>query len=377
MANSNSGYVGRFGDTLRRLTALDAQKGAFAPQAIGGADTAGAFSAAPPQAAPQPPAPIQGTQDPVMSPFGAGSAAPQADGAIESSPITFGDLSSTMPKEQKNAIADQIEEKTGDLKGTYQKAAEAEGITPRKRASRGHMAMFLAEIALRAAANRSTSGSYSEALAKGTLQTTARRGAMEADAAERARKESETRRLEGREDTETLRKEGRVDEKDKTTREQKLEDDKRDHEQALELARLQAQLQKRLQEGKGGKITVDDQGNFVLIDEKGDAVTVTREEEEIRGSRGQGTTVKKVRKPVKSAPKTNASGLDKDTIQRMISDRIKQLLGSDRKFKKLPPEEQSRIATEQVMREVNTVEGGRAPAAAPEAKVVDWSTLPK
>lgn len=394
MANGN--YVGRFGDTLRRLTALQAQQGAFSgPQQIGGADTAGAFSVARPgameaPAAPQPPAP---TPEPAApeSGFGAGAAAdtPQpADdsapqgGMDQPAPITWKDVSSAMPAEHKKQIADQIESHVGDLKATYQQVARQNGITPKPRASRMHMAMYLAEIALRAAANRGTSQSDGEALAKGVLQTQDHREAMRLTEEARQRAEAEQRRKEDREDA--IRQEGydRGDTMHARDRQEKLDDDKRNHEQALELERMRLAAEKARARGERVKIVVADDGSYKLIDldNPGRAVPVEEEVTETtpeKGSRGQGTTGGKpvtTKRPVKARPPTNASGLDQDRVQTLISDRIKTLQKEDRTFRKKSPEEQSRIATELVMREVESARGANGDTAS-GGKVIDFNDL--
>jgi hypothetical protein len=366
------GYVGRFGDTLRKLSALDAQRGALAPQQVGGADTAGAFGVAPagpmqggqiqgplPPEAPQPgafamaeeaaPAPAQGgfgSQPAATMPaFDQPSPVIDESGAMggsEQPPTTWQDLSKQMPKSEQNAMADAIEAKVGDLPATYQRAAAQAGITPKKRASRAHMAMFITEIALRTAANRGTSDSDGEALAKGVLQTQERRGAMQIAEQERQRAEAEKRRLEQREDAkdEKVYTRGRTDKESdyKRDRADKTADDERNHKQALELAREQARLLK--EKGQRTSIQVGDDGQLKLVDlETGGAITVTEEVEETttRGSRGSGTTTttKKVKKPVKASPKYNAGGLDQDTLVNRVSDAEKALRGDKKLMREL------------------------------------------
>jgi hypothetical protein len=265
-----------------------------------------------------------------------------AMGGSEQPPTTWQDLSKQMPKSEQNAMADAIEAKVGDLPATYQRAAAQAGITPKKRASRAHMAMFITEIALRTAANRGTSDSDGEALAKGVLQTQERRGAMQIAEQERQRAEAEKRRLEQREDAkdEKVYTRGRTDKESdyKRDRADKTADDERNHKQALELAREQARLLK--EKGQRTSIQVGDDGQLKLVDlETGGAITVTEEVEETttRGSRGSGTTTttKKVKKPVKASPKYNAGGLDQDTLVNRVSDAEKALRGDKKLMREL------------------------------------------
>lgn len=413
--NSN-GYVGRFGDTLRKLTALDAGQGAFSPQKVGGADTAGAFSVAAPQAGAAP----QMAQAPMGAPppdaagsgFGGAPAAPATDGfgqgaAIDESgamggatpgdsPTSWNDLMDQMPDDQKHAMADHIESKVGDLAETYRATALQHGVQPKKHASRMHMAMFLGEIALRAAANRGTSQSDAEALAKGVLQTQDRRTAVsEADRAKQE-KDAETRRVEGRQDT--IRQEG-YDQGDRTharDRGEVLADDKRNHEQALELERMRLAAQKAERAGQNVRIVVDADGNYQLIDlDTKQAIPVEQDVTEVtpptKGSRGQGNngTTKKVKKPVKALPKSKVSELDPDTVLNKIAATVKELRGDTKLRRSLKAkgmdesqinQEIERMAREQVQGDVESLSGtprAATPAARRPNNVFDQFDEPK
>lgn len=341
-------YVGQYGQALRRLSVLDAQRGMYGPQAIGGADTSSPFSAQPatggafgaPEQPPQPIAVAPGVMDAQAR---GGTAAfenvpaPEAPPALgqsqEEKPTSVKDLQEHMPDDQKDAMADQIEQQVGgDLKSAYEKET---GEKPKGK-SRWDLAFYFAEIALRSMANQDQYDTRSGSLAAATMDTLASRRARAEQRRLEENKTAETRRLEQREDAETLRKEKREDVKDKTKREQALEDDARNHQQALELARLQAKLLK--EKGQKTSIQTAEDGTLVLVDlETGDAVDVTKEVTEtspVKGSRGKGTTggkttTKKV--PVKAKPKNDASGLDQDTILRAIEARAKELK-ADRKF---------------------------------------------
>lgn len=367
-------YTGRFGDTLRRLTALDAAQGKLAPQAVGGADTAGAFgagSAVPP--------------DMTQPAFGGTG----SQGAMAQKPISYRDVMDQMPEEQKEALADQIEQHAGgNLEEAYRKAAEENGDTPKKRPSRAHMVDYLTELAMRTLAYEDNYSTSQGAFARAYLDVNAQRRAAAETRRLEARKDAETRRLEEREDSQTLRKEKREDTVHARTRAEgeedyarnrkdKLSDEELKFQRDKELKVLEAKMRREEKLADNQKLVYGEGDRILIVDNQGNATPVTEEVEETRGSRGQGTSTRKVRKPVKARPPSAGSGLDQDTVQRMISDRIKQLASTDRKFKRLPPEEQSRIATEQVMREVNAVKTGAAPPPATQRTVIKFGELAK
>lgn len=462
MADEN-GYVGRYGDTLRRLTALDASQGAFRPQPMGGADTGGfgpALQVQPTDSGTSNIRPVQpdpppaekkqgggggmdimgmiggmggggggggggmmsggagftsgagsgggmmfaarggllrpgqtmvgeqgpemvnmdqsgnanvipnhqlppdmggsagGFQDPGMSPISQGE-----------QPVGWSDIHDEMPDKVKDQLADQVEKSGGgNLNRMFDKvkAILGEEKTPGGM-TRREIAGYIAEVSLRAMSKRrdpqyaqNPDGVFADAV----LETQANYDAR----GEKKRKEdkdtAEVRRKEAREDTkeERVYKRSRTDKQSDHTqdRQEKIEDDERNHKQAMELAKLQAKLMR--EKGQRTSIQVADDGTLKLVDlQSGEAVGVTEEAEETtttaRPHSAPVTTTKKVRKPVKAAAKTNASGLDQDTVQRMINDRIKTLSEQDRKFKKLPPEQQSKIATALVMKETGAVRG--------------------
>lgn len=405
-----SGYVGRYGDTLRKLTALDAQAGKFAPQQIGGADVGGfgpslqLGGAAPapelsrarmPSEAPQqsgsgfaaqpatgggaaggfgPQMPSIISDDPanggISGTLGKGGSGgiPGIAGPIETGgdkPTSWGDLTSGSTPEQREELAKQIEQSSGKpLKSLWKRVQEGLGLDKAPKFERGEMALYLSEVALRAMSKRgrpeyeqNPSGVFADAL----LETHADYESRKETLRKEKRSDDETLRKENREDSIHARDRGEKESDHKRDRAEKIEDDKRNHQQALELAREQARLLK--EKGKKTSIVTADDGTLKLIDtDTGDAVPVTETvtTTRVRGSRGKGKTNVTVteKRPVKAAPKSNSAGLDQDTVQRMISDRIKELAKTDRTFRKKPPEEQSRIATKLVLEEVNSVKGG-------------------
>lgn len=413
-----SGYVGRYGDALRKLTALDASAGKFAPQQIGGADTGGfgpslqvgpsqpgpsGFDPQPqPQAAqPQPqaaattptsgfgaepaqeagsafPQPSIMSDDPTQGGI-SGSLPPPADAgglsAAGASPIatggdkptSFHDLTRDSTPEQREEMAKHLEQSSGQpLKSMWQRVKEGLGLDKAPKFGRGEMALYLSEVALRAMSKRSDpryaqnpDGVFADAL----LETQADYEAKQERTRKEKREDDETLRKEKREDTIHTRTRAEQDSDYKRNRADKEKDDAKDFEQRKELAKLQAKLLK--DKGQKTQIVTAEDGTLKLIDrETGEAVPVTENvtTTTTRGSRGMGTstTTTTQKKPVKVPKKADASGLDRDTVQRMISDRIKELAKSDRNFRKKTPEEQSKIATKLVMDEVNSVNGGAA-----------------
>lgn len=372
----SGGYVGRFGDALRRLTALQAQQGAFAgPQVVGGADTAGTFAAAPPGAM-EAPAPTGGA-GPQMpeAPAGGlsgGSAQPPemgSEGAPEDTgsqtPTTWEDLHKAMPAEHKNLVADKIESIVGNIKAAYRKATKANGDTPKPHASRAHMAMYLSEIALRAAANRGTSESDAQALAKGVLETNERRDALRQQEQERQRKEAEKKA----DREEAYRREGEVHTRNRA---EDQADTMAKYKHDIELENMRLKAQELRDKGQDTYITVDENGNYTLIDKKtGNAIPVTQEvtETTTTGSRGQGkrTTSTTKRVPVKALPKTDASGLDDDQVLAKIEAMAKELRANNKLVRELRTkfggdmnkveDEIKRMAREQVAQDVQSIPG--------------------
>lgn len=377
----NDGYVGRFGDALRRLTALDAQRGAFAgPQDVGGADTASTFAAAPP-AAMEAPALAAGAGPQVPeAPAGAlsgGSAVVPGMGAMDESgaaggatqngetPTTWEDLHKAMPTKHKNAIADRIESIVGNIKTAYRKATAANGDTPKPHASRAHMAMYLSEIALRAAANRGTSESNGQALAKGVLETNERRDALRQQEEERRRKEAEKKA----DREEAYRREAEVHTRN---RGEEQADTNAKYKHDIELENMRLKAEELRQKGQDTYIAVDNDGNYTLIDKKtGNAVPVTQEvtETTTQGSRGMGTktTTTKKRVPVKALPKPGSDGLDQDQVLAKIEATAKELRANNKLVRDLRTkfggdmnkveDEIKRMAREQVAQDVQSLPG--------------------
>lgn len=337
---------------------------------------------------------INGIAAPVQVPGMLGASTPV--GPIEQGgdkPTSFGDLVDQATDEDKDALADEIEQRQGGpkgLKSAFKRITDVLGAkTPELKHERREMALYVAEVALRAMSKRSDpryAGNPEGVFADAVLETQAGRDAK-----------SEKTRLENKADAETRRKEKREDDKDERVytrsrtdketdhardRKEKLEDDERNHKQALELARLQAKLLR--EKGQRTSIQVGDDGTLKLIDlETGEAVTVTEESEvtETKGSRGQGTstTTKKVRKPVKASPKYNSGGLDDDTRVNRITDAEKAL----RADKKLMRELDRKFANDRVKIEAELrrmarekVEGDVQSLSSPAGgKVIEFNDL--
>lgn len=409
--------MGRYGDTLRKLTALQAQAGGFGtPQPIGGADTGGfgpsiqldpnaarpapAFDQPEPQEQAAPaqqqapamamPAPAQPSATPG---FGAPPEQPEVLGQTPgiagpiqqggNKPTSFGDLASNATDDEKEELATQVEKQSGagGLKAAFGRIKDVLGAkTPETKMKRHDMALYVAEVALRAMSKRSDPA-YAQnpdgVFADAVLETQAGRDAT-----------AEKTRLEGRADTETKRRETREDTthtRDRTEKEgdhvrdrkEKIEDDARDHKQALELAKLQAKLLK--EKGQRTSIQTADDGTLTLIDlDTGNAIDVTKEVTETAGSRGNGTTTKKKRVPVKAAPKFNAGGLDQDTLVNRVSDAEKALRGNRKLMRELGSKyENDTVKIEAELRKMarEKVEGDVESLGAGASGVTDFNDL--
>lgn len=373
MDNANS-YVGRYGNALRKLTALDAQSGAFAaaPQQIGGADTGGFGPSlqVDPKAAPQPggfsPEPVAQPEAPApaagpASAFGGsnasgvlaqtpgiagpvlskeGSVSPIAMGGDK--PTSWGDLAKDATEDEQEELATQVEKAGGGkMDGFIAKVRKVLGTEDVPKMNRRETAQYIAEIALRAMSKRSAP-EYAQnpdgVFADAVLETNSLRKQEAEKRHSESRAGAEIKRRETREDAAAERKRKEALEDDARKRKEALDDDARNHQQALELAKLQAKLLR--EKGQRTSIQTGDDGTLKLIDlESGEAVTVTEEVEETntRGSRGKGTTTTttKVRKPVKAAPKYNAGGLDQDTLVNRVSDAEKALRGDKKLMREL------------------------------------------
>lgn len=422
MAKAEGSFVGRYGDTLRRLTALDAAKtGALAPQQVGGADTggfgpslqvapppmpqtpaAGAFSQ-PEQPAPAAPAaapaatgafgglgapempPVLKSTPGIAGPLVSGDPAPMGEqvpaGPIATGgdkPTSFQDLVGGASEEEQDELASQIEKQAGGkMDGWIAKVRKVLGTEDMPKMDRRETAQYIAEIALRAMSKRSDPA-YAQnpdgVFADAVLEASAGR-----------KQTAEKKRLEDREDAQTTRKENREDTVHVRTRKEQGEDhardrteksadDERDHKQALELARVQAQLLK--EKGQRTSIQVGDDGTLVLVDlESGEAVDVTKEVDAppTKGSRGRGNNGGKKRVPVKAREKYDPSTLDDDTIERSIVSMIAEKSKKDRKFRALPLEEQRQIARDAIMRD--TGRGNSGGGVQSPGKVTKFSDL--
>jgi hypothetical protein len=336
---------------------------------------------------------IQGIAGPVsmpgQGPFGSGAKGPIEQGGDK--PTSFADIAFGADDEQKEEMAAQIEKQAGPggLKGAFKRITDVLGAkTPELKLERKEMALYVAEVALRAMSKRSDpryADNPDGVFADAVLETQAERDAKSEKARLENKADAETRRKETREDAkdEKVYTRGRADKEADHTRDrkEKIEDDERNHKQALELARMQAKLLR--ERGQRTSIQVGDDGELKLIDlETGEAVTVTETEEvtETRGSRGKGTstTTKKVKKPVKASPKYNAGGLDDDTRVNRISDAEKAM----RADKKLMRELRSKMGNDTVKIEAELrrmarekVEGDVQSLGAGSSGTIDFNEL--
>lgn len=339
---------------------------------------------------------INGIAGPVQVPggpgaFGAGAPpSPIQQGGDK--PTSFGDLVAEASDEDKDALAAEIEQRQGGpkgLKSAFKRITDVLGAkTPELKHERREMALYVAEVALRAMSKRSDpryAGNPDGVFADAVLETQADRDAKSEKTRLETKADAETRRKENREDAkdEKVYTRGRTDKETDHTRDrkEKIEDDERNHKQALELARIQAKLLR--ERGQRTSIQVGDDGELKLIDlETGEAVTVTETEEvtETRGSRGAGTTTttKKVKKPVKASPKYNAGGLDDDTRVNRISDAEKAM----RADKKLMRELRSKMSNDTVKIEAELrrmarekVEGDVQSLGAGSSGTIDFNEL--
>lgn len=371
-----TGYVSKYGEALRRLTALEmapamSGQGPALPAGPmpGGPAPGGAFDVAPSIQA-QPNAADMASQGAfdameMSAPAGATAQAGQfQDG------LTAKDLWDQLPDDEKTKLEEQVADSGIDVDAAYEKAA-AEDPEAKKRASRREKLGFLAEVALRTISNYGgRPGTRSEAdYADARLATMERRGAIERMDAEQAAAAAEKRRLEGRADSKDATKRQQELEDEKRRRGEKVSDDELAHKRALELKRAEAALRKAEEKGKNAAIVQDDSGAYYILDkDSGDAIGVTTKKTvTTRGKRGvKFTEVETV--PLVGAKKpAGAAGIDQDTLIRAISDRAKTMAGDTKVMREIRAtvgpggnveEELYRRARESVMKDYTSVSGG-------------------
>jgi hypothetical protein len=345
-------YVAKYGDTIRRLAALDLA-------AQGNSNLAGA--------GPQPRtspfdagAPVQ-SYDPALG-DGQGEG-PQIPAALDSpkprpegpkvSPRSLWEGMST--KEQKEVIK-QVESKGIDIDEKYDEAVAAGKITPPAKAlQKGEKLTVLAETLLRFSQNIGGGMEGGAAASTAILDTQFRRGGLERQAAEQEAAMKEKLRLEGREDTATATK--RAEALADTESERTYKDKDREDAQAAarDLQAAQDRAAKDREKGKNSQVAQLEDGTYIVIDKDKEGVVEVEQEETAtsRGQRGRpgATTTKKVKKPAKGPPKANASGFDQDRIAQIKLD-VEKLARSDEVMRELKKEAKARnVSVETVVKE--------------------------
>lgn len=314
-----SNYVGRFGDTLRRLTALEApQTGMLRP---GGPEpVASAFSAAPTRQARDPAS--------AFEMFGegpdTGDESAGAFGRAEQEPVTPKKLWSEMPDAAKNKLIKNVETSGVNIASAYDKAVAAGEIEPPAEYTPSKQEKFglLTEVLLRHASNVGRGLPGPAASAEAVLATRERRGALQTMEEEKARAAAEAQRAERNKYNETARLEGREDTKATTKRQQELDDLEASRKHDIALAEANDRAAALREKGRNVQVFTAENGDVMLIDkDTGTAVPVEAEVDEevtVPGRRGRPgakvKTGKKVKKPVKGTPRYDASGVDQDKL---------------------------------------------------------------
>ena len=359
-------YVGRYGAALRQLTALEKLPGL--PSAVSpAAPQPGAFGA------------------PAQQQAGAFQTPPPAQPAMDQaqSPLGIQQLYKDMPDEFKDQLTDQIKKSGRSVEDIYaQKVASGEIAPPVKRPKTSKEKLgYIAEVALRTLSNLSRPDTLGVSdWADAQLATDQRRGALEQVDEERFRQATEKQRLERREDTQLTRKEGREDAAEtrrtagtiteaETRRRFESSENKKQREAALELERVRSTNEKA---NKPGQVITDENGNVFRLDDTNAKPVTTKKKVEKRGKRGA-KWQEEVEVQLRGLPKTDASGVDRDTILREIGNRIKAMKEDRKLLSTLRQggatgaqidQEIARRAQEQVMSEYGSLTG-RAPTGAP------------
>lgn len=318
-----------------------------APQVMGGAD------------APQPSA-LQ--------------APPKAQGA----PVGIAHLVDGASDKDKEHVASQMEKSGVDIPGKYAEVQKQAGLPDEPKLSRKEKGMRLMEFGLRLmAASRDNDAATAIGIAGA--------GLMESIQARKDKTATEATRVgernEDRTDKRTEAEAGRTAtrENEQGTRKSIESEGEKNRKNALEIARIQAERDAK----RGVKNFTDDQGRQWNIDEDGNAtpVTATTEVDEAvpgTGSRGRKPMTRKVPKKtqLKGQLRTNAAGLDQDTILRQITERKKQIIEDGKLGRQLKgqglnqqqiDEQIDKTARDQVMKDTGALSGG--------GQTVDWNDL--
>lgn len=309
MANSN--YVGRYGETLRRLTALE--RGT--PQGFGTplAAPTGVFPSAPP---------------PTTGAFSAVPSASQSNAGTDeaSSPVSAGQLWKDMPDQFKQQIHDQVTSTGMNVDDTFRQKVDAGEIPPpKKEMTRDEKLGYLAEIALHTLSNLSRPGTESISdFADAKLGVDARRGAIETAETDRRLKQNETRRVEGRQDAaEQRRLAGDLTERE-LTRESIANEGAAGRKNALGIAAMQERSRKedraaarQDRAATPGPVLTGEDGTMYNRNPDGTATAITTEVDvPAEGSPYRPGATRKEKRPLKGTPKQRFNEVDQDNLLR-------------------------------------------------------------
>lgn len=371
MTTMASDYIGRYGEALKRLTALEQDTG-FTPIDVSG----GAFS---------------GTQGaPVTTGAFDVARAPRQQGAIdqaEGPPISAAELWKQMPAEQKDALLKQLGHV--DVDQEYDRMVSSGAIAPTKKNPTKHDKLgYIAEVALRTLSNMGRPGDQGiNAWADAVLDTDTRRAAVDQAQMDRNAAALERARLETREDTKEARKNKREDAE--VVRKQAADIAAAEGKNAFEAEqnRLQRESAERIagmRDDKPRQILYDAQGR-AFDAQTGDPVMVNVPEER-RGRRGRPGYTVASKQQLKTVPKfAGGSSADPDRVVYEIGQRAKALR-EDRKARKQIEDlakqngvdfetALQRIATQQVQSQYELASGGPAPSPATGLSAEDQAML--
>lgn len=362
MAND---YVGRYGEALRRLRAIDNPT----PTGIASAGASvlpqqGAF------AEQRPPSAQQGA-------FNRGPFDPNV-------PISSGDLYKQIPKEVKDQMADHLKENGVDIDQAYQKEVTSGNIVaPKKEPDKHEKLGYLAEVALRTISNlnrptKNSAGDWADAV----LETDARRSGIDERARLEARTDAEQAHREGREDTRFSTIDQRAIQAEERARAQHeadlgatAEENRKNRESQERTARENRASIERT--SARPRLQPNQEGDLFLINDAGQATPVTQKKKVktvVPGHRGvKPAEVERTVDEQLRVLNRDTNGVDKDTLLRQIGERVK-LLKEDRKLAnklraagKDPSAEITRQATAEVMAEYAELNGTSAPGRQPAA----------
>lgn len=365
---ANADYIGRYGDTLRKLHALDAgSTGAVQSAFSTGAPDTGTTPAFGPQSAPQ--------QTPAFQP-----PVPHPEG---SAPVDFASLWDKMPKEHKDQLMQQVQNSGVDVPAEHKNLVDTGQVQPsNKQKSKHDMLADLAEVALRTASNvgnpNRRGGSSFADYADAQLSVNEKNAAL-------SRRDEDERRALGehhRQQQLDVEKQQRDIAEKMTSSEgarQSIEgtnaadiasrekEGAASRQNAIDIEKMKAAAQRA--EHKTHTITTDINGNMFSIDDQGNASPITTKAK-VKSKDASGNTVEtEVKKQLQSLPKQAKGQLDADTVLRAVDARLKILQSDSRLKSSLRKDgvkdiegELRKRATSQVLEEAQKVQERNAPA---------------